>query len=84
MFAWKDQKMILTESEARTKLCCGPENCGAVERTHVSSESTSYFASKRYCCASDCMSWRWVPIDILSLKPIPTNDEFYGTCGLAS
>ena len=45
---------LLTEDEAKTKRCCGPEGCGY---THTSATSTR--AGERYCIASACIAWRW-------------------------
>jgi hypothetical protein len=42
--------MILTEEEAKTKICCGPLTAGA---------SPAWHDGKR-CVASRCMAWRWV------------------------
>lgn len=39
--------MLLTEKDARTTQCCGPEGCGFRDGT------------SRTCVGSQCMGWRW-------------------------
>lgn len=38
----------MTEEEARTKRCCGPEGCGNSDAN-----------GRRRCIASDCAAWRY-------------------------
>ena len=56
--------MLLTEEEAKTKRCCGPEGTGIV---HFGGEDREWIAlwpgetkcdSQRFCIASQCMAWR--------------------------
>jgi len=72
----------MTEDEAKTKRCCGPEGCGFVGND-----------KERYCIGSQCMAWRWIKID-RDYKFGPADDEGkmkvlsspiteYGYCGLA-
>lgn len=43
----------MTEEQAKTKRCCGPENCGDVGNP----DATGY--RHRWCNGSACMAWRW-------------------------
>lgn len=66
---------MVTEDEARTKLCCGPL---MLAETWVNEEALK--AGHRgpgRCIASGCMAWRWEPIRDFSDAPIE------GYCGLA-
>lgn len=67
--------MILTETEARKKLC--PMSRNAYPMPDVSDTLC-------YCGASQCMAWRWVPRDVYEDKdgshPI---GEPHGYCGMA-
>jgi hypothetical protein len=60
--------MTLTEDEAKTKRCCGPDGCGAPV-FHVNSGE---FLG-RFCIGSACMAWQWRG----NLEPT------LGFCGLA-
>lgn len=62
----------MTEEEAKTKACCGPEGCG----TPVN-DGTGRLV--RMCIASACMGWRWdIPNQGEPINKAP------GYCGLAS
>jgi hypothetical protein len=39
----------MTEEEAKTTRCCGPEGCGIKKEPF----------NDRYCIGSACMAWRW-------------------------
>ena len=52
----------MTEDEAKTKRCCGPEGCGEEH-----SANTTGFTTARYCIGSACMGWRFS----LTAKPTP-------------
>ena len=63
--------MILTEKEARGKICCGPT---VLHRD---------FNFDPKCIASGCMAWRWLPKN----ENTPMNNDaewvLSGYCGLA-
>lgn len=63
--------MILTEQEAKTKMCCETGASGAVFG-HL---------SERRCVASACMAWRWYGRQIDD-STFVTNGE-HGYCGKA-
>jgi hypothetical protein len=42
--------MIVKESDAIEKRCCGPEGCGLPKNDRD---------QRRYCLGSACMAWRW-------------------------
>jgi len=57
----------MTENEAKTKHCCGPEGTGS--KGPPDNDGTC----DRYCIGSACMAWR--------VKRLPDGDQ-YGFCGL--
>ena len=74
----------MTEDQAKTKRCCGPEGCGDYIHKDTSQE--------RYCIGSQCMAWRstidaadattqkeYVELDLL----YPGPETISGYCGLA-
>lgn len=68
----------MTESDAKTKRCCGPEGCGK----RMSSKSPYFQDIGRHCIASECMAWRWNFAD----HPNPEDRKKFdmeGYCGLA-
>lgn len=90
--------MILTEDEAKTKLCCGPKGCG-VTPMPVKDDNGYYERPQRLCIASGCMAWKWA-IDESAPNPptkVPTmlgsvslpgapnfkTSTTHGYCGLA-
>ncbi len=52
----------MTEEEAKTTRCCGPEGCGRVIRTDVVYDAANVnaigFTTVRVCIGSACMAWR--------------------------
>lgn len=62
----------MTEKEAETTRCCGPDGCGA---------AISIASNDRYCIGSSCMGWRWVPAPLNGSLTVP--DPTDGYCGLA-
>jgi len=67
---------MITENEARTKLCCGPL---ILAETWINEENIKAQGGMKTgrCIASRCMAWRW-NIGMGSGQPMTT-----GFCGLA-
>lgn len=69
----------MTEEQAKTRRCCGPEGCGAYPPTppnyiNEDGEEIAYIPSnERFCIGSACMAWQWTPV------VAPPDDGF---CGL--
>jgi len=75
--------MIVTEEEAKTKRCCGPEGCGVYEGGVPLLRTDGRRASlvpgqPRMCIGSACMAWRWH-----RLGKVVADLETTGSCGLA-
>jgi hypothetical protein len=68
----------MTESEAKSKRCCGPEGCGYAAQVHPDVMATEIM---RYCVGSDCLAWRTRPIQKKTTSGIVTVQDSY--CGLA-
>ena len=61
--------MIVSEEEAKTKRCCGPEGCGeregrpehkhALRLSAIEVEAATVALMPRMCIGSACMAWRW-------------------------
>lgn len=54
----------MTEDEAKTKACCGPEGCGE-EMPPTDVITAGHFVRHsgkegRFCIGSRCMGWRWI------------------------
>ena len=73
----------MTEDEAKTKRCCGPEGCGV-------SEVLDQVRARR-CIASECMAWDWEVVnrDLQPGDQTPAPDAVFsvrstteGDCGL--
>jgi len=88
----------MTEEEAKTKLCCGPQDCGErmFEDRPIPLNPNALYMSKylgRYCKGSECMAWRWNVVKVITEtelgKDMPKSreetvaKEFGGYCGLA-
>lgn len=78
----------MTEDEATSKRCCGPEGCGTFGNPKENG------TCDRYCIGSACMAWRWFrsPDDAASETEFqkscsgPDQDKIVepdGFCGLA-
>ena len=50
--------MLLTEPEAKTKLCCGPDGCGHADYKGSNQAGGAVYGD-RMCVGSACMGWRW-------------------------
>ena len=84
----------MTEEEAKTKQCCGPEGCGqpmAWEPSQsmggVGGQMKPMRGFKRLCIGSACMAWRWDKQEV-NLPSRPALGEnvttlAIGHCGLA-
>lgn len=75
--------MVLTESEAKTKRCCGPEGCGvpnltAEERKILQGGGSAIFLT-RMCIGSLCMAWR--DLEVLGHGRDPDGRGFCGYSG---
>lgn len=70
--------MIVTEEEAKTKICCGDEGCGQVVIVKVGLVEDNY---ERRCIGSACMAWRW--LDGTIYNGHPREPEALGYCGKA-
>lgn len=71
----------MTEKEAKTKRCCGPEGAGiwAVEQIQIPNDAVLGYGQQalvkmHYCTGPACMAWRW------TVKDYPAEG---GHCGLA-
>ena len=65
---------MLTEDEAKTKLCVGPPGCGRRRLVHSvqhcdGSADTNTYGEDRYCAGSACMAWRSVPAGQITHVP---------------
>ena len=72
----------MTEDEAKTKRCCGPEGCG----DSADSGSPYYDDIGRCCIGSKCMAWRWEMTPIRAAEVNARGDakaKASGHCGLA-
>lgn len=48
----------MTEEEAKTKDCCGPDDCG--EHIYETlDDGRVQDTGQRFCAGSQCMAWRW-------------------------
>ena len=72
----------MTEDEAKTKRCCGPEGCG--DYIHKDTQR------ERYCIASECMAWQATDNECTNPTHDPNSTVVYvptfvpaGYCGLA-
>lgn len=63
--------MILTEKEAREKICCGPYAIACMME-----------GANLKCCASECMAWIWIDAGCTPECDDPTHER-HGYCGLA-
>jgi len=85
----------MTEEEAKTKRCCGPEGTGTTINpdTKVNmKEVITGVCIPRWCIASDCMGWQWVKGKgntphmtekaQAKVDALP-QDQRHGYCGLA-
>lgn len=63
----------MTEEQAKTTRCCGPEGCGELQ------EEGRYLAFTRLCIGSSCMAWRPTFVIIWNVGAETTG----GYCGLA-
>jgi hypothetical protein len=76
----------MTEDEAKTKACCGPEWCGKISDNALVRD----FGVRRSCVGSVCMGWRTTALGGTRYASSPDNasqrTETYpaqGFCGLA-
>jgi hypothetical protein len=64
----------MTEEQAHLTRCCGPEGCGG----------NSSGGRERFCLASHCMAWRWIPkAGVGPDGPNYYGGNWQGYCGLA-
>ncbi len=74
----------MTETEARTKRCCGPSDCG-----RLAYGVGPHGEAERGCVGARCMAWQWaVPPEVLALRKEMYPDDATahvedGYCGLA-
>ena len=71
--------MIVTEEEAKTKRCCGPEGCGGNAEMHGWPNGHIV----RFCIGSACMAWRWFGVVSTMLVDVNLPPPKHGYCGYA-
>jgi len=75
----------VTEEEAKTKRCCGPNGCGRLQDDLSGSPDNA----PRYCIGSACMAWRHAPVSFTQVndngKTVQIEGRSYTDfyCGLA-
>lgn len=69
--------MIVTEEEAKTKICCGGVGCGQI--IMIEGPGLVEDSYERRCIGSACMAWRWAPTPALTADRSTT----HGYCGKA-
>lgn len=57
----------MTEDEALSKLCIGPDNCGRQE------------GSQRFCVAAKCMAWEWMMDAVYPEREVPARQLVIGS-----
>ena len=90
--------MIVTEEEAKTKRCCGPEGCGkansddmnkisalCVEMRPLPPEAVAWALKQadQMCIGSACMEWRWFGVVSTMLVDVNLPPPKHGYCGYA-
>lgn len=85
----------MTDDEAKTKRCCGPEGCGTYEGgkppLYVSDARGGTFllaGQPRFCIGAACMAWRTFQTDAITSVDLPSGIAHVekrdgGYCGLA-
>lgn len=66
----------MTEDEAKTKTCCGPQ---LMARAMMSNDGSLIYG----CIGSECMAWRWTASFPLPDDPPSLRARYQGHCGLA-
>ena len=86
--------MIVTEEEAKTKRCCGPEGCGSIGRFAPPQPVPTGVLGVGYsingpqllysmCIGSACMAWRWFGVVSTMLVDVNLPPPKHGYCGYA-
>jgi hypothetical protein len=72
--------MLVTDEEARTKRCCGPEGCGRHLPSASAGETIGGLGrhTERFCIGSDCMAWEWGEPEYECVKAAPGEPPPYG------
>lgn len=82
----------MTEDEAKTKRCCGPDGCGFTDPRQA-----DCLNGERWCIGSECVAWRWTDQQTLAdaqdwihadptrlLQDFKPRNPTKGYCGLAA